>query len=473
MHPDLIRALRDAKAQTFDSERPAIVERIRKSGKLTPRERIDALLDPGSASEIGAIAARAEDGRWVAEAGGVDFVGAIDGKPVVTSSTDYTDHGGGYGASRHGRLIALAREHRWPLIFFVDGGGSRARHPRLGRHDLELSGLMGRFTNIDGMAELSGWVPTVCIVSGPSFAGHASLAGFSDFLIATPGSSIGMGGPPMVEAALGKRLTPHELAPVEQHEVTGGIDRLVDDEPTAIQIAKRYVGYFYDHDEGRTPDGDLNDIAPDPGSSYDMHDIVAGIVDQGSLFELRENFAPQLITAFARLNGRSVGVLANNPAHDDARVDESAAIKIARFVEICDCYELPILTFIDTPGTIARRNLKDETNEAPTATRTHARALMAHQQRTVPLVSIHVGRQGGLGPALMTGYSSNEGVRVLALAWPSVTTGERDPFSTVYDQNAFDDIVEPAETRSRILNVLRHMPRRLDRREKKHPVDSW
>lgn len=204
-----------------------------------------------------------------------------------------------------------------------------------------------------------------------------------------------------------------------------------------------------------------------------MRDIVAGVVDQDSLFELREKNAPQLITAFARLSSRSVGVLANNPKHDDGQIDEPSAIKIARFVEICDCYELPILSFIDTPGTIARRSLKDSSHEAPTATRTHARALIAHQQRTVPLVSITVGRQGGLGAALMTGYSSNDGVRVLALAWPSVTTGERDAFSTVYDQNAFDDIIEPAETRTRIHNVLRHIPRQLDRDEKKHPVDSW
>ena len=473
MHPDVIRALRDAKGQTFDTNRPAIVERIRKSGKLTPRERIDALLDPGSASEIGAIAARADDGRWVAEAGGVDFFGAVDSQPVVASSTDYTDHGGGYGAARHGRLIAVAREHRWPVIFFVDGGGSRARHPRLGHGDLELSGLMGRFTNIDGMAELSGWVPTVCIVSGPSFAGHASLAGFSDFLIATPGSSIGMGGPPMVEAALGKRLTAHELAPVEQHELGGGIDRLVEDEHAAIEVAKRYVGFFRDRATGTAPTTDLNAVAHDRGNPYDVHDVIHGLVDQASFFELRPNFAAQLVTGFARWHGRSVGILANNPRHDEARIDEDAANKIARFIEICDCYEFPIIALIDTPGTVVRRSRKGITDEAETLSRTHARALIAHQQRTVPLFSITVGRQGGLGAALMTGYSSNAGVRALALAWPTVVTGERDAFSTVYDQNAFDDIVEPAETRARIHNVLRHIPRRLDRTEKKHPIDSW
>ena len=102
MHTSLIEALRRAKAQTPDAARPDIVERIKKSGRLTPRERIDVLLDPGSATEIGSIAARAEDGRWVAETGGVDFYGAVNGRPVVTSSTDYTDHGGGYGASRTG-----------------------------------------------------------------------------------------------------------------------------------------------------------------------------------------------------------------------------------------------------------------------------------------------------------------------------------------------------------------------------------
>ena len=223
MRPDDIQALREARAGLRDAARPDIVTRVHGTGKLTARERVRLLLDPDSEIEYGSIAARTAEGEWVPEAGGVDFVGTVEGRPVIASSTDYTDHGGGYGAGRLGRLFALGYEQRWPLVLFVDGGGSRARHPRAGLGHIETSGSIGRFSFLDGMPELSGWTPIVAIVSGPSFAGHASLAGFSDFLISTPGSSIGMGGPPMVEAALGHRLTPNELAGSEMHERAGGI----------------------------------------------------------------------------------------------------------------------------------------------------------------------------------------------------------------------------------------------------------
>src|SRR5690606_9551209 len=146
-----------------------------------------------------------------------------------------TDHGGGYGAGRIPRLYALAHEHRWPVILFADGGGSRATVPeKKGPGGVDLGGRIGRFDLFDGLAELSGWVPTIAMVSGPSYAGHASLSGFSNFLVSTRGSSIGIGGPPMVEAALGVRLTHQELAGVEMHEQTGGIDLLVDNEHQGI-----------------------------------------------------------------------------------------------------------------------------------------------------------------------------------------------------------------------------------------------
>ena len=178
MDPRRIAELAEAKASRLDAARPEAVERVHHTGKLTARERLTALLDDADGSvAYGSIAAVDRDGGWVAEAGGVDLVGTIDGQVVVASSTDYTDHGGGYGAARLERLFALSKEHRWPVVFFVDGGGSRARHPRVGRGDLELNGPYGPYQLFDGMAELSGWVPTVAIVSGPSFAGHASLAG--------------------------------------------------------------------------------------------------------------------------------------------------------------------------------------------------------------------------------------------------------------------------------------------------------
>ena len=475
MRRDDIQALEDARAGLQDAARPDIVTRMHGAGKLTARERVHLLLDPGSEVEYGSIAARTGDGAWVAEAGGVDFVGKIDGRPVVASSTDYTDHGGGYGAGRLGRLFALAYEQRWPVVLFVDGGGSRARHPRAGMGHIETSGPIGRFSFLDGLPELSGWAPVVAIVSGPSFAGHASLAGFSDFLISTPGSSIGMGGPPMVEAALGKRLKPNELAGAEMHEVSGGIDLLVEDEPAAIAAAKRYLSY-YDNDlgAGRPPDVDLDALAPDTDAPCDMHEIIGAVCDAESIFELRPKFAPALLTCLARIGGRTVGVLANQPLVDDGAIDHDAATKIARFVELCNTYEYPMLAFIDTPGCIANWRVKGQPETVePGLTRWHARALIAHQQRTVPLLSVQVRRGRGLGAALMTGVSTTRGVPALRLGWPGVEIGRRDGFSAVVDHNAFDDIVPPRETRARIERVIALLGKRGERTEKKHRIDTW
>ena len=470
-----IHDLQQARESLRDAARPDIVTRVHGTKKLTARERVGLLLDADSAVEYGSIAARSTDGEWIPEAGGVDFVGTVDGRPVIVSSTDYTDHGGGYGAGRLGRLFGLAIEQRWPVVLFVDGGGSRARHPRAGMGHIETSGSIGRFSFLDGVPELSGWAPIVAIVSGPSFAGHASLAGFSDFLISTPGSSIGMGGPPMVEAALGQRLRPNELAGSEMHEVSGGIDLMVDDERAAIHAARHYLTY-YDHDleEGRSPDVDLNALAPEADEAYDMRNIVAGICDEDSVFELRPRFAESLLTCLARIGGRTVGILANQPLVRDGVIDHTAASKIARFVELCNTYEYPMLALVDTPGCVADWDIKgqDRTFE-PGLTRWHARPLIAHQQRTVPLLSVRVRRGRGLGDAVMTGVSTTRGVPALRLAWPGAEIGHRDGYSAVVDHAAFDDVITPGETRERLVRVLRLLGKRQRRSEKKHNIDTW
>ena len=475
MKAEDLQALREARAGLRDAARPDIVARVHGTGKLTARERVRLLLDPDSEVEYGSIAARTAEGAWVPEAGGVDFVGTVEGRPVIASSTDYTDHGGGYGAGRLGRLFALAYEQRWPLVLFVDGGGSRARHPRVGLGHIETSGSIGRFSFLDGIPELSGWAPIVAVVSGPSFAGHASLAGFSDFLVSTPGSSIGMGGPPMVEAALGHRLTPNELAGSEMHERAGGIDLLVPDEHSAVAAAKRFLS-FYDNDreEVTPPDIDLDGLAPDADGPYDMREIVRAICDADSIFELRPRFAPALLTCLARMGGRSVGVLANQPLVDDGAIDHGAATKIARFVELCNTYEYPMLALIDTPGCVAEWRIKGREPEVePGLTRWHARPLIAHQQRTVPLVSVHVRRGRGPGAALMTGVSSTRGVPALRLGWPAVEIGRRDGYSTAVDHNAFDDVIAPSETRERVARLIKLLAKPARREGKKHRIDTW
>jgi len=464
-----------ARASRLDEARPGAVESVHAAGRITARERIDLLLDPGSGVEYGVIAARSNDPPgWVGTSGGVDFVGTIDGQPVVASSTDFSDRGGDYGAGRLPRLYALALEHRWPVVQFLDGGGTRAKVPGGSAADLALlSGPIGRFSIIDGMAELSGWAPTAAIVSGPSFAGHASLAAFSDFLVATRGSAIGMGGPPMVEVALGIRLTAQELAPVEMHEQLGGIDLLVDDEPAAIAAVRRYLSYYQDLPAGEPSRraGEIGSLVPDAGA-YDMRPVVEAICDDGSVFELKPKFAASVITALARLAGRTVGVIASQPDSPlGGAIDPNAADKIARFVEVCDAYEYPLLALIDSPGFVT--GAMGDRGPEPGVTRHHARPLLAHHHRTVPVFAVQIRRGAGLAPFALSGFTDAR-VPGLRLAWPTVELGRPDGFSkSLRDRNAFDDVVDPAETRDRIVRVLRLMRRSLERPEKKHPIDGW
>lgn len=516
-----IEALRVARAARSDAARPDVVSTLRLGGRLSARERMRLLQDADSAVDYGIIAAAefeqsskgapasgnaptggatvpssvvapesaataapvAETRRWIAETGGVDAFCTIDGQPAIVSSTDYTDSGGGYGAARLGRLFALAIAQRWPLVMFVDGGGSRARHPRSGRGHVELSGAIGPFTLFDGMAELSGRVPTIAIVSGPSFAGHASLAGFSDIVIATRGSSIGMGGPPMVEAALGKKLTPQQLAGAEMQADNGGIELLVDDEPAAIAAARRCLAYWRDAPGNAAPPAavDIAALVPDVGQ-YDVHAVIDALVDANSFTELRGRHAGAVVVGMARIGGRSIGIMASNPFIDEGCIDELAAQKISRHIELCDAWALPMLVLVDTGGTLTRWVARDgSVTREPGHSRQHLRALVAHQRRTVPLLSVQLRRGRGLAPVLMTGYSTGASVSPLAVAWPGVELNRADGFAMVRDANAFDDIVEPAATRTMLLRLLPHLRRDRERRPaterdgepRPRPVDSW
>jgi acetyl-CoA carboxylase carboxyltransferase component len=463
-----IDAIHEARARAYDTGRTDAVQRVHASGHMTARERIAALLDPGSGVEFGILQGKADWG-WVHTLGGVDFIGTVDGRPVITSSTDYSDRGGGYGAGYLARLFSLAQQNRWPVVLFVDGGGSRAQS--LEGPGASFARLQGKYPGgtgfFEGLAALAGWVPLIAVISGPSFAGHATLAAFCDAIITTRGSSIGMGGPPMVEAAFGIKLTPRELGPVEMHEEVGGIDLMVDDEPQAIAAAKRLLSCYYDESSGRPPAAaaGIQSIVPDDGA-YDMRRVIEAIVDEGSYFELRPNFAVSLITAFARMDGRSVGVIANQPQSPNrGAIDSNAADKIARFVQLCDSHGIPILSFIDTPGFTLRT---PDGSEQPGVTRHHARPVRALHHRTTPLFSVQIGKAYGVAAAAMSGIGTAHSLPQLRLAWPTAEIGVNDRYS-----QGFDDVVDPAETRDRILAVLRLTPRIVPPGPKKRPRDSW
>ena len=493
-----------AREQAYDAARPDAVAKVHARGRLTARERIAAVIDPDSFVETGVLAGEADE----AAGGLVAGFATVFGASVAISSYDYTVWGGtqtGVNHAKFDRVVDLAYRYRWPFICFADGGGARAQGLQGG--GWRQPGMPLDFGTFDGMAMLSGWVPTVAVVSGRSFAGNASIAGFSDVVFATKGSAIGMGGPPLVEAALGLDLTPEELAPSEMHEKTGGIDLLIDDDAEGAALARRYLSYFLvpEVESRESPThGTIRSIVPDNRRGvYEMRKVVRALADDESVFELRPKFATSVITALARLGGRPVAVIANQPFSNIAgALDADACDKLARFIRLADAYDLPIVSLMDNPGFM----LGPKAEQAGIA-RHHVRPLLAQVHRTVPLFLIHIRKAYGLGPMAMGGLS---GPTDLRLAWPTVEAGgmslegaaaliqrkqERAPESGATDRerrdalasemrerslaaNAarsynFDEVIDPAETRDRMIRMLRLIPRPAPRDRKKHYIDTW
>jgi acetyl-CoA carboxylase carboxyltransferase component len=207
---------------------------------------------------------------------------------------------------------------------------------------------------------------------------------------------------------------------------------------------------------------------------YDMQLVLDAILDEGSVFELRKHWSQSIITALARLGGKTVGVVASQPSSPlKGAIDQGAADKIARFVELCDVYEFPLVALVDTPGFVVSRVEKEAESIQPGMTRHHVRPFLAHHHRTVPLFSVQIGQGNGLAPFALTGVGNGRSIPALRLAWPSVDLVSRDGFA-VTGATDFDDIVTPNETRDRIIGILRLVTRRTDERgKKKHPVDTW
>ena len=510
MDDELIQEVLDARAAAMDAARPEATAKVHARGKFTARERIAMLLDQDSFVEYGVLAVPGNPQIKGAADGLVQGVGAIDGSPVAVASYDYTVQGGTQSSLNHGkfdRLVELCYDRGWPLVTFADGGGARANDLGGGSLTGGASALSGRWGTWDGMAALSGWVPTVSVASGRSFAGNASIAGISDVVIATRDSAIGMGGPPLVEAALGIKMTPDELGPAELHESVGGVDLMVGTEAEAIEAAGRYLRYFLgdlDQYEESPQAARIRSIVPsNRRRAYDMRKVLRAVMDHDSVMELRPVWAPQAITALARLGGRAVGVIANQPLSAIAgAIDSDASDKLARFIQLCDAYDLPMVSFIDNPGYMVGRPA-----EASGIARHHARPIIAHHHRTVPLYTIQLRKAYGLGPAAM---GNSYAQRDLRLAWPTAESGamglegaallvRRDEIAETDDPaearrirdefaenlrrqgsalNAgrryeFDDVIAPEETRERLIALLRLTPKPPPRTKKKHPIDAW
>ena len=348
--------VRERHALGLDGARPEAVTRRHEGGRRTARENLSALVDEGTLVEYGPLMFAAQESRrpraeLIARTpadGLIAGTARIDGSPAVVMSYDYTVLAGTQGMRNHlkkDRLFEIAQRRRLPVVLFAEGGGGRpgdADFPIVAGLDCRAFGLF---------AQLSGLVPLIGIASGYCFAGNAALLGCCDVVIATEDASIGMGGPAMIEGGGLGTVEPHEVGPIEVQSVNGVVDLRAADDAQAAQSAKRYLSYF----RGRSEPGAakdltaLRDLIPaNRKRMYDVRAVIDSLLDD--VLELRRSFGLGIVTALARHDGHSLGLIANDPAHLGGAIDAHGADKASRFMQLCDAFDLPLLFLCDTPG---------------------------------------------------------------------------------------------------------------------------
>lgn len=513
--PDLAEVIERHDAG-LDAQRAEAVAKRHAKGKRTARENVAHLVDQGSFVEYGPTVVAAQRRRrdiedLIANTPGDGLVGGIgdvngdlfDGAvaKTVVMSYDYTVLAGTQGAQNHrkkDRLIEVAEQLRTPIVFFTEGGGGRPG-------DTDAPGVSG----LDCLAfwwfaELSGTVPIVGIASGYCFAGNAAILGCCDVVIATEDSNIGMGGPAMIEGGGLGVFAPNDIGPIDVQRSNGVVDIVVADEAAAVEVAKRYLGYFQGTLEDWTaPDQTaLRDVVPlDRLRAYDIRQAIDGLFDTDSVLELRRDFGAGMVTALARLEGRPVGVLANNPRHLGGAIDSDGSDKAARFMQLCDAHGLPVITLCDTPGMMVGPEIEE------TALVRHcSRLFVTGANLNVPTVTVVTRKAYGLGAQAMMGGSTK--APLACLAWPTgefggmglegaVRLGFRKELEAVRDDAErevlfqqmvdrmyahgkavniashfeIDDVIDPADTRRWITTLLAAAPPA--QRGTRKQIDTW
>ncbi|MGB1764066.1 carboxyl transferase domain-containing protein [Alloalcanivorax xenomutans] len=429
IRPDLAR-LKQRLALLEDENRPDAVAKRRRTGQRTARENVAAICDADSFIEYGGLTIAAQKARRSVEDlikntpadGMVTGIGSVNGdlfddskSRCVVLAYDYTVLAGTQGTMNHkktDRILEVAEKHRLPVIFFAEGGGGR---PGDTDNATKVAGLDG--PSFLQYARLSGLVPRIAVVSGRCFAGNAVFAGCSDLMIATENACIGMAGPAMIEGGGLGSFRPEEVGPVSVQRHNGVIDCVVKDEEEGAALAKKLMGYF----QGPVDNWDCEDqrwlrraIPENRLHAYDVRSLIRTLVDSDSYLELRPDFAPGMITAFIRIEGRPLGLIANDPKVLGGAIDAPGADKASRFMQLCDAFSIPMLSLCDTPGFMVGPE------EEKTATVRHTcRMFVTAASLSVPLFSIVLRKGYGLGAQGMTGGSFH--APFYCASWP---TGE-------------------------------------------------
>ena len=502
-----------------DEGRPEAVARRRKTGQRTARENLGQLFDGGDFLEYGEFAVAAQRRRRSREEleaispadGLIAGVGQVNGDQFgeeagrcVAMAYDYTVMAGTQGYFNHhktDRMLGLAETWRAPVVMFTEGGGGRP-----GDVDA-ISGSGLAVPSFASYARLSGLAPVVGINSGFCFAGNAAFLGCSDVVIATRNSNIGMGGPAMIEGGGLGVFKPTEIGPAAEQAANGVIDLLVEDEVEAVDAARRYLSYF----QGATRDWTCADqrrlrtlIPENRLRVYDIRAVIAALADAGSTMELRRDYGAGMVTALIRIEGRPFGLIANNPAHLGGAIDAPAADKASRFMQLCDAFDLPILSLCDTPGFMVGPEV-----ERTAQVRRVSRMFVTAAGMTVPVFFVVLRKAYGLGAQAMAAGSLHE--PFFSVSWPTGELGpmglegavrlgfrreleaETDPaaqkalFDRLVAQSyergkalnvasllELDSVIDPRDTRAWIVRGLRATPAPRPRAGKKRPsIDTW
>jgi acetyl/propionyl-CoA carboxylase alpha subunit/acetyl-CoA carboxylase carboxyltransferase component len=414
---------------TLDEARPEAVAKRRKTGHRTARENIDDLVDPGSFLEYGALAIAAQKRRRSTEDliqatpadGLITGIGSVNGAlfspdkaRIAALAYDFTVLAGTQGAMNHrksDRLLAIVADQRLPVVWFAEGGGGRPG-------DTDTTAVAGLdVPTFRSLAALSGIVPKIAIVAGRCFAGNAAIAGLSEIIVATRDSNLGMGGPAMIEGGGLGVFKPEQIGPAAHQWANGVIDLLADDEAHATRLAKQALSYF----QGAVKDWTCPDqrllrraVPENRLRVYDVRALVAALVDSGTFLELRGGFASGMVTGLVRIEGRPMGLIANDPRWLGGAIDGDGAEKAARFLQLCDAFGLPVLSLCDTPGFMVGPQSEDAG-----AVRRVSRQFIAGAKLRTPLLTVVTRKGYGLGAQAMAGGSFH--APLFIAAWP---TGE-------------------------------------------------
>jgi acetyl-CoA carboxylase carboxyltransferase component len=507
-------ALREKKEKALGMGGPERVERQHTSGKLTVRERIDLLFDEGSFMEFGLLAHHQSQspqmqGKYTPADGVVTGVGTIDGRKTAVIAYDFTVMAGSMGMVtelKATRIREMALRERMPLVWLIDSAGARIQ---------EATGSMFARTGdlFREQVVMSGVVPQVAAMMGPGAAGTAYIPGLADFVPMVKGtSSMALAGPHLVKAAVGEDTTAEEMGGSKVHcKISGVADLEVPDDQACIDAIQKYLSFFPSNNQAPLPIQDasdpidrrgeeLYDIVPaNPRQAYDINKVIASIVDDGDFFPMKPEWARSIVTGFARIGGRPIGIVANQPKFLGGALDVNSADKAARFVWLCDAFGIPLVFLMDCPGFLVGSAV-----EKQGIIRHGSKMLFAVSEATVPKVTVVLRKGYGAGYYVMNGRAFEPDV---ILAWPTAEISVMGPegavniifrkqieampedqqdearnnmVSLIRDQispyvaagwSFVDDLIDPADTRLSVARALEQAAtKKVERPWRKHGV---